>query len=241
MKSKLQHEKRRQEEINGESGGGENEVAQEKIEALTNEKKQVFKTMLKERKNVAKLEEDLEEYKQEITSLEEKMTKLRYEKNKALQRAQDAERKRKDEQKRHDIVDSLRKGSDDREDSATKNRFAVAFKKPNMTLLPAFSNKPKDPPFRVKAKNNPHNLAPKKYDSDDARSGGNASSDDGGSMSVQDEESESEEIKKQSTEELDKKNDPDTESTHVYSWLFAQKVETKSDKKQLKTRLASLL
>merc|ERR1719242_909705 len=54
------------------------QISVEKVEQLRNEKKQVFKTMLKERKNVTKLEDQIDEYKAKISQMEEKMSDLRY-------------------------------------------------------------------------------------------------------------------------------------------------------------------
>ena len=68
LKDKLKYEKERQEELS--MSVDDYEEAQEKIEAITSEKKQVFKAMLKERKNVAHLSEEIEDYRSTIQQLE---------------------------------------------------------------------------------------------------------------------------------------------------------------------------
>ena len=55
----------------------------QKIETLKNEKKNMFKQMLREKKNVSKLEDLIEDYKSKIAKMEQQIQDIKYEKKKA--------------------------------------------------------------------------------------------------------------------------------------------------------------
>ena len=99
LKHKLEEQQEMQRKHKKSKRDREDDASNEKIEQLTNEKKQVFKTMLKERKNVSRLEDQIQDYKNTISEMESRMQQLKEDKRKAQKRAEEAENKQKEKKK----------------------------------------------------------------------------------------------------------------------------------------------
>eukprot|EP01084_Bolivina_argentea_P116153 206431_1 len=97
LKQQLERETERYNEQQKEMEG----ITSEKIEQLSNEKKQLFKTMLKEKKKVSKLEDQIEDYKKEVKSIQDAMNTFEFEREeKARKEKEEQERKAKEEEEK---------------------------------------------------------------------------------------------------------------------------------------------
>eukprot|EP01084_Bolivina_argentea_P116154 206432_1 len=220
-------------------GRDDNQRVKEKIEQISNEKKQVFKTMLKERKNVSKLEDQIEDYKKTIKGMEHQMKTLAYEQEKARSRADEEKHSRMS-------MISVKSEPAPRSRPSTTSRpsgvnvFGISHVLEGITIprvhIPGIgtpdSTKEKELPFRVKTPTIRDDNASDILSPDDM------SSHEGSSSSS--EYPDDSKISTADTMILDQDYDAVSEATHVYSWLHGN-TKNKRDIKQLKHRLASLL
>eukprot|EP01083_Nonionella_stella_P187950 691709_1 len=240
LKHKLEREKQRQKKYrNKMRGRDDNQRVKEKIEQISNEKKQVFKTMLKERKNVSKLEDQIEDYKKTIKGMEHQMKTLAYEQEKARSRADEEKHSRMS-------MISVKSEPAPRSRPSTTSRpsgvnvFGISHVLEGITIprvhIPGIgtpdSTKEKELPFRVKTPTIRDDNASDILSPDDM------SSHEGSSSSS--EYPDDSKISTADTMILDQDYDAVSEATHVYSWLHGN-TKNKRDIKQLKHRLASLL
>jgi len=252
LKEKLDDQRERQRKYKkSKSSKRDEEASSEKIEQLTNEKKQVFKTMLKERKNVSKLEDQIQDYKTTISEMEDKMAKLKQEKKEAQKKAAEIAKKKK-KGGRFGRFGRDKDKESDREDSGKDfgTKKIMDDIGPTKDYMKELGLNPiaKSAPSRGRGDTKSNKLGIK-----DARSargygsdGGVTSDSDyvGGATTTDNESSDGDQVlESKTTEILDMDYDPETEATHVYSWLHGQKIDSKNKQavKQLKQRLASLL
>jgi len=249
LRRRLEEEKDRQKQFKNAANG---EVdAEEKIEQLTNEKKTVFKQMLKERKNVSKLEDSIQDYKTQLSDLEVQLNELKAEKERARKRAEEAEREKakKQKSKKNKLLKLLS------DEAASSIAVAEPETKP---LIAASAGGGSSGAAINPLGSTLAGIQIKKYDLPDIGGTPNI----GGSKSTHTEQneqktkpsvtpepdgssSEDEEADalQQTTTMLDLSFDPQAEATHVYSWIHGGTLDPKSkqDIKQLKMRLSSLL
>eukprot|EP01083_Nonionella_stella_P272115 922534_1 len=156
----------------------------EKIEQLQNEKKQVFKTMLKEKKKVSKLEDEIEEYKKQLQEMEDQYNQ---ELNNKKRSRRDRERERANRIKTE--KKQLIKEREQREANKPSNTkqpkkkpFGIGsvmdgIKKPNLDFLNTFNqDKPQQIPFKIK-NNKVKTETPSVSDNDDDNDGSSTSED----------------------------------------------------------------
>ena len=233
LKERLEEQRERQKKYkkskssrNGD--GGRSDSNAEKIEQLTNEKKQVFKTMLKERKNVSKLEDQIQDYKNTISEMESKMQQLKDEKRKAQKRAEEAQR----ENSKSKSKDS-RKGSSEKPKPKPKQEFTIGqpttagIKITNYVEELGLENN-KSAPARNRGDSHKLQVGNKSSKGYTSASDAGMTSDSeyrGGATTTDNESTDGENtdaLESKTTEILDVDYDPETEATHVYSWLHGQ-------------------
>ena len=228
LKIKLEEEQRRQSKYKSRRRGEDPGASAEKIEQLTNEKKQVFKTMLKERKNVSKLEDQIQDYKSQITNMESQVQELRKEKADAQKRARQAQQERDRQDRRSGSNKRERSPSPKPKDDPFRSVLdGISIPKQNLPGL-GTNNAKSEPPFKVRGKSGKgDNLKPsytaRKYESDD--NGATSNSEYVSTSEMEDSETE-DRLEHKTTEILDLGYDAQTEATHVYSWLHGQSYVT---------------
>eukprot|EP01084_Bolivina_argentea_P320086 555312_1 len=196
--------------------GIESEDDVKQIERLRIEKKQVFKTMLKERKKVSKSEDNIDEYKRQISEMEFQIENLKLAKEEMLHKKSDQKAISSKLLDQRNTDANSKPGPMDNNDS----------NKPFTDLIDGFGSSAL--PFKVK-ENDTHS-------DDDGNTIEQVSDIDSDSTSSQ-------ALEMKDTILLDVGYDAVSEATHVYSWLHGQKIDSKNKTaiKQLKQRLASLL
>eukprot|EP00485_Elphidium_margaritaceum_P009581 CAMPEP_0202702632 /NCGR_PEP_ID=MMETSP1385-20130828/15586_1 /ASSEMBLY_ACC=CAM_ASM_000861 /TAXON_ID=933848 /ORGANISM="Elphidium margaritaceum" /LENGTH=594 /DNA_ID=CAMNT_0049360317 /DNA_START=43 /DNA_END=1827 /DNA_ORIENTATION=- len=245
---KLDDERRRRDDLARQKNeyNSDDGAMSDRIEKLQNEKKAVFKQMLKEKKNVNELEDSIVDYKQQISSLEKQINELQ----KTVQKASGSS---------HNNSNNAGMRSSSLSSSHTDTPpFSTAPTplSPSNVISPSVNSVGTPSSARVVNYR-------QRYSEIGAGTGGHFSSrmqgvlmsepdESGTSEGSDDEEDEDtdgdEMITTSTTRILDEKFDAETEATHIYSWIhgpIASKsgkiVKGKKQVGQLKQRLASAL
>ena len=197
LKQKLEKERERQKRLKSDKyTDDEADSSNEKIETLKNEKKTVFKQMLKEKKNVSKLEDSIQDYKSQIAEMEKQIKDLKYEKKKAQQRINNG-------------------GGGGGLAPSNRPTIAGSSSKSNSTST-------KSSPFQSTLAGITIPTVP---DTSSYKPRGKRHTDDNvtdsemGGDTTTDYSEEEPELEQKTTEILDISYDPPSEATHVYSWL----------------------
>ncbi len=229
LKRELESEQERQKQYKKTKRDREDDINTDKIQQLTTEKQQVFKSMLKERKNVSKLEDQIQDYKTQISVMDDKIHRLKDEKRKAQKRAEEAEKRQKEKNKKNkgkprssSNADSESKGFGAKTlDGIETKDYMKELGLPALDTSNKGGGKSEPPKGSKDSLLKPRYGVKKGYHSD---GGVTSDSERGGATTTDNESSDDEDamLESKTTEILDENYDPQTEATHVYSWLHGQ-------------------